>query len=137
MDGQRFDTWTRAFAHGLRRRDVTKAVVGGTLAVIGTRAAFGDAKACLGDNDGPCSKKSECCEGFACIVQSCLPCIALNHRCRNSEECCGELTCNNRNNCTKGEGGAKVKCDGKNCKKNKGKGKNNDTGACGVNGANC
>lgn len=138
MDGRRFDAVTRALSRGLQRRGAIKAMVGGAVAGMATRATIDDAEACLGDNDGPCSKRSECCAGFACIVQSCLPCIAHNNRCRNSEECCSGLICNDHKNCTKGEGGSNAKCDGKNCKK-KGKKnrKNDDTGACGVDGANC
>jgi hypothetical protein len=119
MDGHRFDAVTRVLVGGLPRRDALKALAGVALAGIATRAAIYDAKACLGDGDGPCSKRSECCAGYACIFASCGPCIQHNHRCKSSEECCAGLICNDHNNCTKGEGGSR--CEGSGCKKKRGK----------------
>lgn len=124
MDGQRFDTLTRVLAGGMRRRDALKTLAGVAVAGVATRAVVYEAKACLGDGTGPCNSRAECCAGLGCFKRNgleCQPCTQHNGRCNDSDECCAGLTCNKHNNCTKGEGGKKVKCDGKNCKKRKGK----------------
>jgi hypothetical protein len=51
--------------------------------------------------------------------------------CKDSDECCGDLTCNSRSHCTKGQGGGKEKDKDK---KGNGKGKDHDTGGCSLTG---
>jgi hypothetical protein len=137
MDGQRFDTATRLLAGGMRRRDALKTLAGLVVAGVATRAVVEEAKACLEDGQAVCNSKADCCAGLGCFKQlgfECAPCKAHNKLCKDSDECCGDLTCNNRNHCTKGEGGGKTKCEGKDCKKGKGKGKHDDTGGCALGG---
>jgi hypothetical protein len=120
MDGQRFDALTRATVSGMRRRDALKALAGVAVAGVATRAVVEEAKACLGPGDGICNSRADCCAGFGCFKQlgyECLTCKQHNQLCRDSDECCAGLTCNSRSHCTEGDGGGKVKCDGKNCKK--------------------
>lgn len=120
MDGQRFDALTRVLAGGMRRRDALKTLAGLGVAGVATRAVVEDARACLSHGVGPCDSRADCCAGLGCFKQlgaDCLTCKQHNELCRDSEECCAGLTCNSRSHCTEGEGGGKVKCDGKNCKK--------------------
>jgi hypothetical protein len=125
MDGHRFDGWTRGLANGLSRRAVMRALAGVALAATmphPARANESGAVACDEDEPNP---DSVCPNGYRCNFDLCVPCLKHGQTlCAFHSDCCGEagLICNDHGRCTYGQGGGKVKCDGKGCKKGKGKG---------------
>ena len=136
MDGRRFDSWTKALADRLPRRDTFKLLAGMTIAGVATRTAIDEAKACLEDGQF-CTTNDECCG--TCIAFNCTDCVAKGgHGCEGDNDCCG-----GKQECVNGVCKVRkkkdVSCDGRGCKKKKKK-KNNNGGGTGcrtATGENC
>ena len=121
MDGQGFDAWTRSLARNLPRRTALAMLVVLGLGRATSQSAVANEGMTCDEDDGPF-----CPEGYYCPYGTCVPCLVHGQRlCAFDSDCCGApgLVCNEHGRCTYGQGGGKVKCNGKGCRKKKKKGK--------------